>query len=529
MRNLKKSIIKLSKRLVLFIIPLIFIISLLRFVDLCGPQSTRNLDPEYAYLYNGISLGLLKFNVSHIDHPGTPLQVIFALVTRAIHFVCGQGDYLTDVLLRSDFYFKIVHSFLILFFGTLLLFFGVQFYTHTGNPVLAMLLQISPFLNISSFLVFCRIVPEMLALMPILGLFYLTVKYLHADSDHIRIRDVVFFALLAAFGLSLKLDYLPVIFVPVFILGRARHLVIYFATIVIMFFVFAFPVLIQLETFTTWVKDLFIHSGAYGTGTANIINWSQAAANFKNLFSTYPVYIIIVFSLIIVRLLTFFVIRAEKKPVRILNGLLLCNILHILMVCKQYAPHYIIPSLLLFPLSIHIILVILFSQKKVVSGISLFITIVLIIFTLNGYKKMMKWKVPLQEQKQEVVQRCYDESGESPLLLITKPYSTYFMESGLLFGWFFSGQLREPAHDILLKHLPNRYILSYSGKEFHLWKNTLSAEELIDANKTLYIFIENSVQEKHADILQLIGDQMTGGCIYTNDYTGDKLYHYSKE
>jgi hypothetical protein len=529
MRNPNSLNNKRINRLALFIVPVVFVFTVLYYLDLCGPQSTRNIDPEYAYLYNGISLGLLKLNVSHIDHPGTPLQVIFALVTRATHFVCGQGDYFTDVLLRSDFYFKIVHSFIIFLLGALLLFFGLKYYAVTGNPILAMLLQISPFLNISSFHVFCRIVPEMLALIPILGMFFLLLRYLYADPGQIRDRDAVFFALLSAFGLSVKLDFLPVIFVPVFILGKARHLAIYFAFMVIMFFIFAFPVLYQLETFTTWVKDLFIHSGSYGTGTADIINWSQWATNFKSLFSTYPVYIIIVGSLLMVYLLTFLLKRAGEKPVRILKGLLLCNILNVLIVSKQFAPHYTIPSVLLFPFSVSIMLMILFYQKKIVNRLSLLITIVVISFTLKSYKDMMKWKVPLQVQKQQVVQKCYDEAGESPLVLITKPYSTYFMESGLLFGWFFSGQLREPAQEILHKTLPGRYILSYSGQEFHLWNNTLTAEQLIDANNTLYIFIENSVQEQNEEMLNRFSKNMDGGCIYTNDLTADKLYRFHKE
>src|SRR6185436_1662443 len=62
-----------------------------------------NADPEYAYLFNALSIagGHAPY---HVDHPGTPLQMLGAVVLRAIALASGCDALVPDVIARPETY-----------------------------------------------------------------------------------------------------------------------------------------------------------------------------------------------------------------------------------------------------------------------------------------------------------------------------------------------------------------------------------------------------------------------------------------
>lgn len=40
----------------------------------------KTVDPEYAYLFSGLNFSQLHFKIAHIDHPGTPLQLLICVI-----------------------------------------------------------------------------------------------------------------------------------------------------------------------------------------------------------------------------------------------------------------------------------------------------------------------------------------------------------------------------------------------------------------------------------------------------------------
>ena len=99
-----------SLRLVaLAIIPFLYAAAGLALKASRGPYWLgTNTDPEYAYLFNAllIASGRAPF---HVDHPGTPVQMIGAVVLRALSAVSGRGVLADDVITRPEAYLAAMH------------------------------------------------------------------------------------------------------------------------------------------------------------------------------------------------------------------------------------------------------------------------------------------------------------------------------------------------------------------------------------------------------------------------------------
>src|SRR3954471_3207030 len=80
----------MARRLPLLIVPLLVALAAGALLQLISPIYAGlvpyDYDPAYIYLFNG--LGIVEGYVPrHVDHPGTPLQVLIGLVVFAAHAV----------------------------------------------------------------------------------------------------------------------------------------------------------------------------------------------------------------------------------------------------------------------------------------------------------------------------------------------------------------------------------------------------------------------------------------------------------
>jgi len=81
------------------------------------------LTPDYVYLINGLNVYHGNFeDIIHIDHPGTPLQLLIGLLLPIIAFFRNAPDVASDVLLHPNTYIKTI-IIVIAFSQTMVLFF----------------------------------------------------------------------------------------------------------------------------------------------------------------------------------------------------------------------------------------------------------------------------------------------------------------------------------------------------------------------------------------------------------------------
>ena len=72
-------------------------------------QNSYHIDPDYVYLLNGLNAYNGHFqDIIHVDHPGTPLQLLIGLILPIIAFFRNAPDVASDVLLHPNTYIKTI-------------------------------------------------------------------------------------------------------------------------------------------------------------------------------------------------------------------------------------------------------------------------------------------------------------------------------------------------------------------------------------------------------------------------------------
>ena len=104
-------------------------------------------DPEYFHLFNGLNLSIFNLAIDYIDHPGTTIQIIYALSAHIVNLIQPENDIIINALNNPE---QFIHgASILLSIITSLAIFILGFYTYkyTGNVFLALLLQLMPFGN----------------------------------------------------------------------------------------------------------------------------------------------------------------------------------------------------------------------------------------------------------------------------------------------------------------------------------------------------------------------------------------------
>jgi len=494
-------------------------------------------DPEYTYLLNGVCLGQFKFDIGHVDNPGTPLQIIVAIVTRIVHlFSQTEKVYIEDVVANPQFYLSVINIVNISLIALIILAAGIYIFRITGNIGLSLLIQFTPFAYLEYIVNTIRIFPEVIIIIPSMFMIITLIHYIYNKNSDSNISwYVLVFSLITGFGLSFKLDFLSLIFIPLIIIPSLKHKIRYLFLSVSSFFIFAFPILWKLNFFYHWVKDLFIHSGRYGRGDTNVINLNDLFPNLSKLFNFYSLYFIILFILIIVAIVYHFKIfnlknEDNKKLYKILTGLIVSFLFHIILVSKHFSYHYMMPSLFLSCFALFIVIEILRKKHSIIKGlVAILIIIVLSISFNKSFLKTMGWKEITDHNKIEVIEDTRSIVGDKPFITVGHPFDFYFEEMGLLFGMLHTGKHRPNFQKILDKYYPNTYIYDNSITEFFHWADFFPPDEFINKYDNIYVFVDAQELNIKDKVFALLGPEAKEECLYTNDKTGDKVFRISRK
>ena len=115
-----KKLILNWPNLYLLVFPVIFFFTIFWLREASGPYWLHfNLDPTYSYFFNSLNL-LNGMAPSHIDHPGTPVQFLGALIIK-IASLGSDVDQITDTALRDpEKYIQLISN-VIIFLNSLIL------------------------------------------------------------------------------------------------------------------------------------------------------------------------------------------------------------------------------------------------------------------------------------------------------------------------------------------------------------------------------------------------------------------------
>ncbi len=529
-----------SRFLLILIFPFFYFFAGLYIKLILEDPSLRSIDPDYAYFISGLNISEGIFKLTHIDHPGTPLQYLIALVIRIVHLFRNNPSLPEDVLANSDLYLTVVNIIITLIVALSLFIAGRYVYKKTNSVLYAMLIQTVPFVTYIWYEIFGRITPELLIPLPIISLSALLVVHLSGEKERFDNSQLVIMSIILAFGLSLKLTLIPLMIIPLVIVKTWKSKIIVISLTILFFLILSFPATLQIDRFLTWIKGLFMHSGNYGTGEENIVDFALLKANFGKIIRLQKSfsYLVTIVFVIFIGSVVWFRNRSGfqiEKKLRVTLAILLMILAQAIIVGKHYSPHYFIPAVMFTPLLIFLIIEIIkaFNSSKILK-ISLMCLLAVFLgwhlkqqlFTIRYTSGAFQDQIEARKVTRGVINTFEKESIK---IIVSQDYGSPFVEYALHFSTVWSAaSARERYREILGEIFPNTYqYTTWDGKFIH-WGEPLNLKKIIDENIQVYVYLENNSEELYQKSIDKIfpeEEQLTVNAehIFTNSINGEAI------
>lgn len=528
--TLKLVKLKFNNRLLFLLIPLVLVFLLLIRKEIIHYFFMWNHDPSYAYLINGLNIANGTFSIGHYDHPGTPLQILIAIVLKVVFWITGEGDITTHVLDNTEFYLSCISYFLIGINAIAIYFIGNLYFKATKSVHLAILIQCSPFLSKHCILFMPMVMTE--ALFPLLLLLIITVTFIYiekpTEKSGIKILSL---GIIAGVAFATKISVVLILLLPLFIIRPFLNKLKYLSYALITFFVTTLPIIQHYHKFTIWIKNLITHSGRFGSGSNTIIDSHIYLENLKQTFTTQWVFTFLILMFFVFQII-FWINCRKLKNKSYLNTYSIINLLivfNILLVAKHYSFHYLIPVQLLFVPQIILILRMVGEYKwmkdlvkspKLISHIVLILFILFLIF-YNLPKPLNKERY--QTSGLESIDFISKNLSNKPVIIeIPQRTSIPFIEVGLFFGSTYAGEIRNTYFDYFYHKFPHSYFYNASLERIYNWKGEITSIDLSETYDTIYYYT-NAKTASGGNLLaqEFIKDSLL---VYYNDKTGDRIY-----
>ena len=493
-----KQIFSWLKYLPLLIVPLLVIIY--------QQNITKNSyysDPDYAYILNGLNMNMLKLPL-YSDHPGVPLTMLSAIGIRIIYWFSGSPmDIQTDLLTNPAYYEMRLQFMLFLLIIAFTIFTGYYIYKITKNIFLGIISQSIPFLFSTSLAISSsNFMPDAMLIIILHLFFVLIVQYIFkVINKEDTTKEKWFFPILCGLALSVKIIILPILVLPIILIGINFKKILQFSSITLLsFIVFTLPIIKQYPNMLRWFLSLFTHSGIYGKGSATIIN---PETYFKNIFfiitHNYLMTILMMLSLILL-LFFYYLKRNGKFPIndifyKLFIASLIAQLLSILIVSKTFdgKSYYLIVTYSLTGLSFVVSAIILIiylniSKLNIAAILTCFLAFT-ILANIKNYKDDFLSKSMTQNECIELQQ--FLDSHANYNIITNNAYSLNKNEA-LIFGLAFSRVHEEK----LMQLYPNAYFYNVIPGKFTNWFREVPTEEIFKNGKALLVDNYLSEEEK---------------------------------
>jgi hypothetical protein len=363
-----------------------------------------------------------------------------------------------------------------------------------------LLIQTTPFLPIIWYDLIGRVTPEVFLAFPTLALILIVIKYYWENKTIDSYYSIFLFALIIAFGLSTKITFLPLIIIPFFINKDWKKEFIFLALTVILFLIISVSVLLKIEFFWNWIKNIFLHSGDYGAGESNIIDFSSFKSNFlyfTNLENWYFKIVVLAFLTLLIYL-GIFRKKADKKLVIYSLSVFSTVAFQLIIVCKHFAHRNFIPSLLLLPLVVFFTIEIIKKGKD--KKLSLFFAnLLLFAFLFLTVKNQFEW-LPIKSNAMgtEIKARKETQNLTSTLeensikIIVSQSYGSPFPEYAVMYSTAWSKvSLRDKYKNVLKDIYPKTYQFFTYDNSFKYWGDKFDAKKIADSVTKVYLYLDH--------------------------------------
>lgn len=503
----------------ILVIPLFYLFVSIYFREILGSPSLRSIDPDYVYFMTGLNISEGFIKVIHIDHPGTPLQYLVALIFKLTYWLRGHSTpYYEDVLSHPDLYLSIVNVSVNIILTIALFVSGMYVFRKTGSVFYAMLIQNIPLISAIWYELIGRVTPELIIPLPMIALTMLFIEFVSSNNDAFSKKELILLSLIMAFGLSVKLTLITLWVIPLIVVRGWRQKVAVIAMSVLFFLIIAFPVTLQLEKFWNWSKNLFIHSGQYGNGEVNFIDIPKLKENVLQIIQLQRYFTVVTGVMVVVAVYSFFRLRKTNEPglrkkVTIAFAVLLAIGLQVIMAGKHYESRYFLPALMFGPLLIYLLAEIsgeFFSSKYVKFGLTAAIVLFVIwnfkqqIGTINYTSEAFENQINARQQTKNIIETIEKESIK---IIVSQDYGCPMIEYALHFSTVWSAHDLKPRYlEYLAKKYPNTYQYTTWDGKFIYWGEAFDPQKIIDNKIPVYLYLEKNSEELYVKAIEKLSE-----------------------
>ncbi len=468
-----------------------------------GPYYLNFYDPSYVYLISSLNLSQLNgYGVGHFDHPGTTVQIMGAVIIKIYHLISSSNaDIVQDVLSRPEEYLKVINKIFGIINTVLLFLLGCFTFKMTDNFIYSLLIQFTPFTSMEIFYGYIIVTPDNFLIAVSLCLIAVFIYYLYSpnsqnESDSFSYDLVFSFAIVTALGMATKLNFLPMVLIPLLLIKGIKNKLVFIAASLILFHIFIFPVLSNYSQFAEWITNLIIYSGHYGQGEATVVDSSEFFHHLgliftKDAFFTFT-YIIVLMTL---ALNVFKRQKIEKgddvllrKQLKLLASIFIAVTFQIIIVSKQYRQHYMIPSFLLSIFSLSLCAPILsFHFNKLKTNFS-YLIIVLLISVWTSYQIIINYNIAVFQRTEAFNIENYIKDNYRDNFLVST-YSSASKQCALAFAVSYAGSQRDRYQAVLRKIQPEVLFYNPWIKRFETISETDDIKNIIPKDRKIIVQI----------------------------------------
>lgn len=484
------------------VLPAIFLILTISIHFSFGKFYMLSVDPDYFHLFNGLNLSVFNLSVDYIHHPGTTVQVIFAVSAHVVNFILPGNDIIVNALNDPEQFIHAANILMNLLTAFSILLLGFYTYKYTGNLFLALLLQLMPFVSFRLLVISGRLIPEAALIGPILLLALLIVRFLYDKNRDKNTRFyLIGFAVVGGIGVAGKLLFIPFLIIPLFLFSTSKIRFRYLFYTVIAVMVFAFPMFVHIDKSWEWISSMLMHSEKWGMGKTNFIDVNAIPGRIIQIFKI-DLSFTVILGLASIQLILFYTLSAFKDlnslklKMRALLAVLVSIALSILIVTKHFEPHYFNPTVVFKAFVVYLMaeLLIGLTNSKRYSQLISVLALVSIITIVVGQHKRLAGDVQKNKNRAELFEeRAFILSKyntiDNPLIITSHYRGSPFIESAMVAGFLMSGSLKSTFIELLTEKYPNTYFYYNWSDEFYFWDQFKDAGEFVNPQKPLYVFI----------------------------------------
>lgn len=460
---------------VILLVPLLFLFWGFYSYFTSPPFFLTAIDPEYPYLINGLNVAMLKFGrIGHTDHPGTAFQLFNGLVIRLTHLVAGRENIAKDVLSRPEFYLgaislalTFVQSFLVLVIGII----GVS----KIRAQHLLIFQLTPFFQSVLIDLTKRVNPDRFFIIVTLLFVIVILKYAVGDKRN-NLKFAIWSGVTMGLGLATKLNYLPILFLPLFVMRGWKNRMIYGGAGLIAFTTFISPILPKFPAFREFTLQLIQHDGLYGSGESRVFNISKLVGSIEQIFNNNPELFILLTGIILV--LGFLIVKKKRFNAQmLLVGFVLVFILQLIIVSKHYKNYYLAPFFTLYGYILYIIstsgeeIKLRWLRNIIQYGFPVALLIIALFDSVETHFYKSPQRITKLEEARSYVKN--NISGDDYWLVEPTWESAPYVENGLVYGLSYCTH-REKYEPVLSKIYPRTITYSPGDQVIRNWKCSLA-------------------------------------------------------